>query len=431
MFKLLKNAFQIKDIRQRIFFTLMMLLVFRLGSLLTVPGVNAAAIKAIASQGLFGLLNTFGGGALSQYSVFAMGVSPYITSSIVIQLLQMDIVPRFVEWSKQGEVGRRKLNQATRYATIVIAFVQSIGLSVGFNHLSQFGLIENPGIRTYLMISLVLTAGTMFLTWIGDMITVHGIGNGVSILIFGGIVARLPQGVYKFYQEYFKGVKLTENLSNVGFTVGLILAMLLIVIFVVTMETAQRRLPIQYSKRATGSHETSWLPLKINSAGVIPVIFASSFLTAPVTILGLFEYKLGDQAWYKVFTTIFNLREPAGMVLYTLLIVVFTYFYAFVQVNPEKVAENLQKQGGYIVNVRPGRETEKYLSGLLMRLSTIGALYLGVISLLPMIASSLWSLPPEIRMGGTSLLIVVGVALEAARQIEGRMLTRKYKGFIE
>ena len=431
MFKLLKNALQVKDIRRRLAFTAAMLLLFRIGAHITVPGVNSGAISAIANQGLFGLLNTFGGGALSNYSIFAMGVSPYITASIVVQLLQMDIVPRFVEWSKQGEVGRRKLNQMTRYITIVLAFIQSIGLSIGFNSLSNFGLITNPGIQTYLTIALVLTAGTMLLTWIGDQITVHGIGNGVSILIFAGIVARIPEGLVGFYDTYFAGKELSENWTNIGFAVGLVTAMILIVVFVVIMETAQRRLPIQYSKRASGSHETSWLPLKINSAGVIPVIFASSFMMAPATVLQLLNTRYSDAGWFKVMNTIFNMEEPVGAVIYTVLIIVFTYFYAFVQVNPEKVAENLQKQGGYIVSVRPGRGTEEYISSLLMRLSTVGAFYLGLISVIPMIASALWDLPSGIRLGGTGLLIVVGVALEAARQIEGRMVTRKYKGFIE
>lgn len=431
MFRMLRNALSVKDIRQRLLFTFLMLLVFRVGSQITVPGVNSSAIEAIASQGLFGMLNTFGGGALSQYSVFALGVSPYITASIVVQLLQMDIVPRFVEWSKQGEVGRRKLNQFTRYFTIVVAFVQSIGLSIGFNALSNYGLVNNPGPQTYLTIALILTAGTMFLTWIGDMITVHGIGNGVSILIFGGIVARLPQGFYKFYMNYFHGTPLNKNWNNLGFTVGLTLAMILIVVYVVVMESAQRRLPIQYSRRATGSHETSWLPLKINSSGVIPVIFASSILMAPATVLNLFQGQMGGKKWFQILMEVFNMQTKLGASIYIIMIIVFTYFYAFVQVNPEKVAENLQKQGSYIVNVRPGRETEEYLSTLLIRLSTVGAFYLALISLLPMIASSIWDLPPEIRMGGTSLLIVVGVALEAARQIEGRMVTRRYIGFIE
>ncbi len=431
MFSLIKNAFQMKDIRTRLLFTVMILIVFRLGTHITVPGVNAAAVQTFASAGLFGLLNTFSGGALSSYSIFAMGVSPYITASIVVQLLQMDILPTFVEWSKQGEVGRRKLNQVTRYLTIFLAFVQAIGLSLGFNALANYGLIVNPGIQTYLMIALVLTAGTMFLTWLGDMITVHGIGNGVSILIFSGIVARVPSDLYAFYTQQIQGKTGSDLYRALGFSAALLVAALLIVMLVVFVEQAQRRLPIQHSKRATGSNETSRLPLKINSAGVIPVIFASSFMMTPSTILGFFSATHSEASWFKFLTSVTDMSQPLGASIYAVLIIVFTYFYAFVQVNPEKVAENLQKQGGYILSVRPGKETEQYISSLLLRLSTVGALYLALIAILPMIASALWSLPQGLMLGGTSLLIVVGVALEVSRQIEGRMIKRKYQGFIE
>lgn len=430
MFTLLKNAFQVKDIRNRILFTLSMLIVFRIGTQITVPGVNASAITNLASTGLFSLLNTFGGGALSQYSIFAMGVSPYITASIVVQLLQMDIIPQFTEWSKQGEVGRRKLNQATKYLAVILAFVQSIGLSIGFNQLSDFGLVRNPGTTTYLMIALIMTAGSMFVIFLGDAITMNGIGNGTSLLIFSGIVARIPADLATFYNDRF--VDAGDNLTrNILFSVALAIAMLLVVIFTIYMQQAERRIPIQYSKRATGSNQTAHLPLKINSAGVIPVIFASSFMMTPQTILGFFAASNADETWYQVLNTIFNYREPIGAVFYTILIVVFTYFYALIQINPEKMAENLQKSGGYIPSVRPGKSTEEYITSLLMRLSTVGALFLGLIALLPIIASALWNLPDSLALGGTSLLIIVGTALETTRQIEGRMVKRNYQGFIQ
>lgn len=430
MFTLLKNAFQVKDIRNRIFFTLMMLIVFRIGTHITVPGVNAGAIRALATTGLFSLLNTFGGGALSQYSIFAMGVSPYITASIVIQLLQMDIIPKFTEWSKQGEVGRRKLNQATKYLSVVLAFVQSIGISIGFNQLSNFGLVRNPGWTTYLIIALVMTAGSMLVIFIGDSITMNGVGNGTSLIIFSGIVARIPQDLLTFYNERF--VDAGDNLTrNIIFSAALLVAMVLLVVFVVYIQQAERRLPVQYSKRATGANQTAHLPLKINSAGVIPVIFASSFMMTPQTILGFFAANNSEAGWYQVLNTIFNFREPIGAAIYTLLIIVFTYFYALIQINPEKMAENLQKSGAYIPSVRPGKGTEEYITGLLMRLSTVGALFLGLIALLPIIASALWNLPDSLALGGTSLLIVVGTALETARQIEGRMVKRNYQGFIQ
>ena len=431
MFSLLKNAITTKDIRQRLLYTLMVLVVFRIGTHITVPGVNASAIVTFANSGFFGILNTFSGGALSNFSIFSMGVSPYITASIVVQLLQMDILPTFVEWSKQGEVGRRKLNTATRYLTIVIGFFQAFAISFGFNAYANYGLINNPGISTYLLIALVLTAGTMFVTWLGDMITVNGISNGVSIIIFAGIVARMPHDIYEFYVNQLQG-KIDEELYRAyGFTAALAVAIILVVMLVVFIEQAQRRLPISYSKRPTGASEASWLPLKINSAGVIPVIFASSFIALPQTVLSAVHGLYSEASWYQVATNIFDYQKPAGASLYIFLIVVFTYFYAFVQVNPEKVAENLQKQGGYILSVRPGKETEHYISGMLLRLSTVGALYLGGISLLPMIAAALWNLPRGLMLGGTNLLIVVGVALEISRQIEGRAIKRKYKGFIQ
>ncbi|MGP6139234.1 MULTISPECIES: preprotein translocase subunit SecY [unclassified Jeotgalibaca] len=430
MFKLLKEAFQTKDIRSRIFFTLAMLIVFRIGTHITVPGVDAAAIQNLASTGLFSLLNTFGGGALSQYSIFALGVSPYITASIVVQLLQMDIIPKFTEWSKQGEVGRRKLNQVTKYLAVFLAFVQSIGISIGFNQLSNLGLIRDPGITTYLIIALIMTAGSMFVIFIGDSITQHGIGNGTSLIIFSGIVARIPADLVTFYQDRFAdaGDKLT---SNIIFAVALLIAMVLLVIFVVFIQQAERRIPIQYSKRATGSNQAAHLPLKINSAGVIPVIFASSFMMTPQTILGFFAANHSEATWYNVLNTLFNFREPIGAVIYTILIVTFTYFYALIQINPEKMAENLQKSGAYIPSVRPGKGTEDYITGMLMRLSTVGALFLGLIALLPIIASALWNLPDSLALGGTSLLIVVGTALDTAKQVEGRMVKRNYQGFIQ
>lgn len=431
MFSLLKNAITTKDIRQRLLYTLMVLVVFRIGTHITVPGVNASVIETFASTGFFGILNTFSGGALSNFSIFSMGVSPYITASIVVQLLQMDILPTFVEWSKQGEVGRRKLNTATRYLTIVIGFFQAFAISFGFNAYANYGLINNPGISTYLLIALVLTAGTMFVTWLGDMITVNGISNGVSIIIFAGIVARMPHDIYEFYVNQLQGKADEELYRAYGFTAALAVAIILVVMLVVYIEQAQRRLPISYSKRPTGASEASWLPLKINSAGVIPVIFASSFIALPQTVLSAVHGQYSEASWYQVATNIFDYQKPAGASLYIFLIVVFTYFYAFVQVNPEKVAENLQKQGGYILSVRPGKETEHYISGMLLRLSTVGALYLGGISLLPMIAAALWNLPRGLMLGGTNLLIVVGVALEISRQIEGRAIKRKYKGFIQ
>ena len=430
MIDLIKGAFKEKDVRSRILFTLGLLVVFRLGTHITVPGVNAGALSQLSETGLFNLLDTFGGGALSSYSIFALGVSPYITSSIVIQLLQMDVIPKFKEWSEQGEVGRKKLNQATRYLTIVLAFFQAIGISYGFNALTGLGLVVNPGPATYITIAIILTAGTMLVMWLGEMITVNGFGNGTSFIIFSGIISRVPQDVQTFYNTQIRNAG-DEIVSAWVLTIAIIIGFVLLIILVTYMENAKRNIPIRYSKRASTSKDSAVLPLKVNSAGVIPVIFASSFLMTPQIILGYFAQGNQDAGWFQVLTSIFNLQEPIGAVLYTVLIVLFTFFYAFIQVNPEKAAENLQKQGGYIPSVRPGRATEEYIGYMLIRLSTVGAIYLGLISLLPIVASALFNLPSSLALGGTSLLIVVGVALDSMRQLEGLLSKKSYQGFIQ
>ncbi|HJA46292.1 MAG TPA: preprotein translocase subunit SecY [Candidatus Limosilactobacillus excrementigallinarum] len=430
MFTTVKNAFKVKEIRSKILFTLFVLIVYRLGASITVPGVNAAALAQISSTGLASILNTFSGGGLENYSVFAMGVSPYITAQIVVQLLQMDIVPKFVEWSKQGEVGRRKLNQATRWLTILLGFIQSIGITAGFNALSTIKLVNNPGVRTYLTIGLILTAGTMFATWLGDMITERGLGNGVSMLIFAGIVAQFPKGLQQLWDDQIVGESGSALWAGIGFIAVVAICLLIIVAFVTWVQQAERRLPIQYTRRTTTSPKSSYLPLKINVSGVIPVIFAGSFISTPQTILMAFQRTHGGDSWYQIMTNIFNMQSGPGITLYTLLIIIFTFFYAFVQVNPEKLAENLQKQGSYISGVWPGKGTQTFVSHLLMRLSTVGSLFLGIISLIPLIASNVWNLSQSIGLGGTSLLIVVQIALDVNRQLNGLTMKREYIGFI-
>lgn len=428
MFNIIKGAFTEKKVRSRVFFTLALLFVFRIGTHITVPGVDASALDELQQSGLFNLLDMFGGGALSQYSVFALGVSPYITSSIIVQLLQMDIIPKFKEWSEQGEVGRKKLNNVTRYATIVLGFLQGLGISYGFNALSGFGLVRSQTTATFVTIAIILTAGTMLVMWLGEMITVHGVGNGTSLIIFAGIVSSIPQDIREFYNVQIKnaGDELTQSLI---FTAIVVLAIIGLIIFVTWMENAKREIPVRYSKRAQSASDAK-LPLKVNSAGVIPVIFASSFIMTPQIILNTFATSSQGQTWYEIASRVFNLSDPVGATFYTLLIIVFTYFYAFIQINPEKVAENLQKQNAYIPSVRPGIATEEYIGYMLIRLSTVGAVYLGVISVLPMIASALWNLPSSLSLGGTSLLIVVGVGLDTMRQLEGLLSKNQYKGFI-
>lgn len=427
MIELLKGAFKEKFIRQRILFSLGIILVFRLGTYVTVPGVNASAIQELTQTGLFNLLNTFGGGALQNYSIFALGISPYITSSIIVQLLQMDVIPKFKEWSEQGEVGRRKLNQATRYLAIFVAFLQALGISLGFNTLTGLDLIINPGLRTYISIAIIMTAGTMFVMWLGEMITVHGLGNGTSLIIFSGIVSRVPRDLMQIYNTQIRNAG-DEIIQSSLLVLGLLIGFVLLILFVIYMENARRRIPIRYSKRAVSSEEAV-LPLKVNSAGVVPVIFASSFMMVPQIVLGLFASGNQSARWFQIISSIFNMQEPVGAIIYVALIVVFTYFYAFIQVNPEKAAENLQRQNAYIPSVRPGRETEDYISNVLIRLSTAGAVYLAIIALLPILASSFWNIP-ALALGGTSLLIVVGVGLDITAQLEGLLSKTSYTGFI-
>ncbi|MFZ2670409.1 MAG: preprotein translocase subunit SecY [Enterococcus aquimarinus] len=430
MLRLLKDAFKVKEIRSKIFFTIFILFVFRLGTHITVPGVDASRLQSISDLPFLNMLDLVSGSAMQRFSIFSMGVSPYITASIIIQLMQMDIVPKFVEWSKQGEVGRRKLNQATRYLTLVLGFVQSLALTAGFNMWTEYGFVPNPNAQTFILIGIILTTGTMVVTWLGEQITEKGIGNGVSMIIFAGIISRLPVDIKGLIEDYFINIESSRIWQSAIFMVVLVIAVLLIVTFVTFFQQAERKLPIQYTKRVVGAPTSSYLPLKVNAAGVIPVIFASSMITTPNAIIQAFGGSLGGKPWFETIQTLFNYNTVPGAILYTTLIVAFTFFYAFVQVNPEKLAENLQKQGSYIPSVRPGKGTEDYVSGVLMRLSTVGALYLGLVAILPIIAQMLWNLPESIGLGGTSLLIVVGVALETAKQLEGLMLKRQYTGFM-
>lgn len=430
MLKVLKNAFKVKGIRQKILFTFFILFVFRIGSYITVPGVNAAALNSLADNTFFNIFNMVSGSAMQNFSLFAMGVSPYITASIVIQLLQMDIVPKFVEWGKQGEVGRRKLNQATRYLTLVLAFIQSIGITAGFHMYSQYNLVKDPGPMTFVIIGVILTAGVMLLTWMGELITERGIGNGVSMIIFAGIIARIPSGLKELYQTYFVNVAKNEWTHSFIFLGCLLVAILVIVAVVTYFQQGERQIPIQYTKRVSGAPSNSYLPLKVNAAGVIPVIFASSLLATPSAILQLFQSKWGGEGWYDTIMTICNYQTVPGCIVYLVLIIAFTFFYALVQVNPEKLAENLQKQGSYIPRVRPGKGTEEYISRLIIRLSTVGSMFLGLIAVLPIIAQNLWNLPNAIALGGTSLLIMIGVALEFVKQLEGLLMKQQYIGFM-
>lgn len=430
MLSTLKNAFKDKEIRSKIFFTLFILLLYRIGANITVPGVNAKAITKVAQTGLVPMLDTVSGGGLDNYSIFSLGVSPYITAQIVVQLLQMDIVPKLVEWGKQGEVGRRKTNQVTRYLALAVAFVQSIGITLGFNVLTQMGLVKSQTPQTYIEIAIIMTAGTMLLTWLGDEITDKGLGNGVSVIIFAGIIARLPNGIYQLFKDMIINNNPSDRWQGILFFIAIIIAILVVTQFVTWFQQADLRVPIQYTRRAVTSGSESFLPLKVNVSGVIPVIFASSFIVTPATILMAFQRTHGDEQWFKICSQIFSLQTTPGALIYTLLIILFTFFYAFVQVNPEKLSENLQKQGAYIPSVWPGKDTQQYVSRILIRLSTVGSVFLGLVALLPQLATNIFGLPSSIGLGGTSLLIVIGVVLELARQVDGLLMKREYVGFI-
>ncbi|WP_226683681.1 preprotein translocase subunit SecY [Sutcliffiella horikoshii] len=431
MFQTFSNFMRVGDIRKKIVFTLLMLVIFRIGTFIPVPGVNSDILKFQDELSVFGILNTFGGGALQNFSILAMGVMPYITASIIVQLLQMDVVPKFTEWSKQGEAGRRKLAQFTRYFTIVLGFIQAIGMSIGFNTMASGQLITNPTFTTYLLIALVLTAGTAFLMWLGEQITAHGVGNGISILIFAGIVSAIPTGANQIYASLIQdaGDQLFINLVIVAL---IVLAILAVIVGVIFIQQALRKIPIQYAKKMagrapTGGGHTTHLPLKVNAAGVIPVIFAVSFIITPPTIASFFN----ENAVTNWIIRTFDYTNPIGMVVYVALIIAFTYFYTFVQSNPEQMAENLKKQGGYIPGIRPGLNTQEYLTKIIYRLTFVGALFLAAISILPIIFMSFAGLPAAVQIGGTSLLIVVGVALETMKQLESQLVKRHYKGFIK
>ncbi|MDE4085082.1 preprotein translocase subunit SecY [Planococcus maritimus] len=431
MFQTISNLMRVSDIRNKIFFTLAMLIIFRIGTFVPVPNVDASVLQATDQMGLIGFLNTFGGGALANFSILAMGIMPYITASIIVQLLQMDVVPKFAEWAKQGEVGRRKLAQFTRYFTIVLAFIQAIGMSYGFNQMYGGTLIQDDSVATYVVIAIVLTAGTAFLLWLGEQITAKGVGNGISIIIFAGIVAAVPGAINQLYAQQIQGAgdQLPINLAIMAL---LALAIVAITVLVIYVQQALRKIPIQYAKRVAGRGQSSngqqtHLPLKVNAAGVIPVIFAVAFIITPQTIASFF----GANAFTEAIQNTFDYTRPVGMIIYVALIIAFTYFYAFIQVNPENVADNLKKQGAYIPGIRPGKNTQDYLTSVLYRLTFVGAIFLSVIAVMPIFFINIANLPQSAQIGGTSLLIVVGVALETMKQLESQLVKRHYKGFMK
>ncbi|KFZ39521.1 MULTISPECIES: preprotein translocase subunit SecY [Thermoactinomyces] len=430
MIRNLGNIFKVEDLRRRILYTLMMLVIFRIGSFIPVPNTNAEALQMLMdqAQGVFGLINAFSGGAFTNFSIFAMGIMPYITASIIVQLLTMDVIPAFARWAKEGEVGRRKLAQFTRYFTIVLGLIQSIGLSIGFNRYIT-GFIEDQSVWSYALISLTLTAGTAFLMWMGEQITEKGIGNGISILIFAGIVAAIPSHVGAIYNTLF--VQEDQLFLGILKAVGILLVVILVVIGVIYIQQGVRRIPVQYTKRVVGRKmyggQSTHIPMKINAAGVIPVIFALALLMFPVTIASFWQgHPVADWIQANFTYTQFGL----GMVLYVILIIGFSYFYTFVQINPIQLADQMKKNGGFIPGIRPGKNTSTYLTKVMNRLTLTGSVFLAAVSILPIFFINFSGLPSTVQIGGTSLLIVVGVALETMKTIESQLIRRHYKGFM-
>ena len=427
MFQTFVRFFTTKEVRNKIFFTLAMLVIFKIGTYIPAPGVNPEAFNhPQGSQGATELLNTFGGGALKRFSIFAMGIMPYITASIVMQLLQMDIVPKFTEWTKQGEMGRRKINNVTRYFAIILAFIQSIGMAFQFNNYLKGQLIIEKSVMSYLLIAVVLTAGTAFLIWLGDQITQFGVGNGISLIIFAGILSTLPSSLEQFAQSVFVG---QDDTSLAWLKIlGLIVALILLTVGAIFVLEAKRKIPIQYAKKQSAQRlgsQATYLPLKVNSAGVIPVIFAMAFFLLPRTLTLFFP----KAEWAQNIADTANPSSNIGMIIYVVLIIAFAYFYAFVQVNPEKMADNLKKQGSYVPGIRPGEQTKKYITKVLYRLTFVGSIFLAAIAILPIIATKFMGLPQSIQIGGTSLLIVIGVAIETMKTLEAQVTQKEYKGF--
>ena len=417
MLAALANVFRVPELRRKITFTLVMFAVFRLGTHIPVPGVNASLIEQLFNNGnLFGLLDLFSGGALSKFSIFAMSITPYINASIILQLLKV-VIPTLEQWSKEGEEGFKKTNKLTRYCTVGLSVIQSLGMAFGLR-----SAINNPGIFSVLMIVVTLTAGTCLLMWIGEEITQKGIGNGISLIIFAGIVSRLPDGIATWAKYLNAG---TVSLLNVLLFLIIALAM---IVFVVAISQGIRKIPVQYAKRMVGRKmyggHSSYIPLKVNQAGVIPIIFASSLLMFPATI-GQFVHV----PWVQKVAGWFAWGTPLQTALYVILIIFFTFFYTAVTLDIKNMSENIKKMGGFVPGLRPGKPTTDYLDNVMTRITLSGAIFLALIAMMPHIV--VWLTGIEgIYIGGTSLLIVVGVALDTMKQIESLALMRHYQGFM-
>ncbi len=430
MLRAFANAFKIPELRGKIFFTLAIITIYRFGSVVPTPGVNYGRLREILDQvaaqeqsGFAPLLNLLSGGALTQIAVFALGIMPYITSSIIMQLLTV-VIPKLEQWQKEGEAGTKRITQYTRYLTIVLAVLQSTGLialvSSGnlFPGIDSSGLIPNPSIGIKALMVVTLTAGTAFIMWLGELITQRGVGNGMSLLIFTAIISGLPGTALQIYQR------------SIWIFIGFMLVGLMLIVGVVYIEQGQRRIPVQYAKRQIGRRTyggtSTYIPLKVNQAGVIPIIFASSLLYLPQLIAGI----VGNPTLQSLVNIYFgnNSANPVFIISFFLLTVFFAYFYTSITFNPIDVADNMKKYGGFIPGIRPGRPTAEYLNKVLTRITLPGSLYLATLAILPMLGAA--SARVTFPLGGSTLLIVVGVALETMKQLESQLLQRHYEGFL-
>lgn len=414
MFQTMKQLFAPtnKDLRIRILFTLGALMIFVIGTGVQVPGTADVTVNL----GFLELINVMGGGALKQFSIFGLGVMPYITASIIVQLLQMDIFPYFSELKDEGPVGRQKLNQITRYMGIIFAFIEGFAFAYAF-------LGSGKTTMDYMYVATILTAGTAFLLWLGDQVTQKGIGNGISLIILAGIVSTMPSMFITAFKELITKGEFALWLGILLFVL-FVIVYFLIIVGVIFVELAERKIPIQYANKSTSAYgNQSFMPIKVNTAGVMPVIFASSLLAIPATIAQLVK----NEKFINFVNNYLTYTKPVGFIIFVALIFFFAYFYTYIQLKPEDLAKNLKENGGFIPGVRPGKDTEKYISNVLSKLTIIGGVFLVIIAGLPIIFSSLSGLSSTVTIGGTSLLIVVGVALETYKQLEGSLVSRNYK----
>lgn len=430
MLNFFKEVFKKGELRRKVVFTLGILFVFRLGAGIVIPYIDTSAITSAAtSSGIFGIMNMLGGGTLEKFSLFSLGVSPYITSSIIIELLSMDVIPALAQWNKEGNTGKKKKDKVTRVLTLALAIIQGGSLTYAFD--KGYSILASSSIWTYVYVVIVMAAGSMFTMWLGDQITIKGVGNGTSLLIFTGIVANLPNSFSSSFKSMVTFGSAYKTATSLAWYILFVIVYLAIVVFVVFEEGAIRKIPIIYATNTqTVMHtkESTNLPIKINSSSVIPVIFAASVLAAPRTIISFMKSTSTTQ----MIDNILNYQKPIGFVLYIVMIILFTFFYSNLQIDAKKISEDLKKSGGAIPGVRTGDDTKKYIGTVLNRVTVVGSLFLAIIASIPIIAPEIWKMTSNnaLSLGGTGLIIVTGVALETVRAIKSMLTRREYHGYI-